>query len=169
MKVEHGDRRMKWKLTRVYGKPKTSRRRKTWDLLRELAAMQMVNFREALEQCRLEDLGFTGNWFTWERGNVVENNVRERLDGVVASRGWREIFSNFLVKHATRFALDHCAIVIDTEECKERTIQKVKRKFRFKAMWSKEEDCVDIIKEAWGNNDDSSMEENMQKIGTKLS
>ncbi|KAA3484969.1 reverse transcriptase [Gossypium australe] len=43
----------------------------------------MVAFREALEDCQLMDLGFQGTWFTWERGNLSEMNIRERLD-----RGW---------------------------------------------------------------------------------
>lgn len=43
----------------------------------------MVAFREALDDCELNDLRFTGQWFTWERGRLKENNIRERLD-----RGW---------------------------------------------------------------------------------
>ena len=28
----------------------------------------------------LEDLGYKGNLFTWERGRSSSNNIRERLD-----------------------------------------------------------------------------------------
>ncbi|KAA3461310.1 reverse transcriptase [Gossypium australe] len=30
--------------------------------------------------CQLEDIGYEGPLFTWERGNFVENNIKERLD-----------------------------------------------------------------------------------------
>lgn len=41
---------------------------------------QMLAFREALEYCKLNDLGFSGQWFTWERGRLPSNNIREILD-----------------------------------------------------------------------------------------
>ena len=45
----------------------------------------MIDFREALMDCCLDDLGFTGAWYTWERGNKVDNNIRERFDHAVAT------------------------------------------------------------------------------------
>lgn len=46
----------------------------------------MERFREALDDYQLNDLGYIGPWFTWERGNFKSNNVRERLNqGVVNS------------------------------------------------------------------------------------
>ncbi|PPR89242.1 hypothetical protein GOBAR_AA31445 [Gossypium barbadense] len=44
----------------------------------------MSAFREVLEECELNDLGFSGQWFTWERGRLFSNNIKERLDKVVA-------------------------------------------------------------------------------------
>ncbi|KAK5835945.1 hypothetical protein PVK06_011669 [Gossypium arboreum] len=44
----------------------------------------MSAFREVLEECELNDLGFSGQWFTWKRGRLFSNNIKERLDKVVA-------------------------------------------------------------------------------------
>lgn len=44
---------------------------------------QMSAFREVLKECDLSDLGFSGQWFTWERVKLLDSNIRERLD-----RGW---------------------------------------------------------------------------------
>ncbi|XVF77534.1 hypothetical protein PTKIN_Ptkin14bG0052500 [Pterospermum kingtungense] len=86
-----------WRLTGVYGRLKTCRRNETWCLLRSLGMTyngpwvccgdfneilfdheksgsvarneaQMEAFRGALDYCGLVDIGFTGPWFTWERG-----------------------------------------------------------------------------------------------------
>ena len=48
----------------------------------------MKDFREVIEDCGLEDLGFEGSWFTWhwQRGNKKDNNVREKLDRCLGSR-----------------------------------------------------------------------------------
>lgn len=37
----------------------------------------MEKFKETIEQCQLDDLGFSRAWFTWERGNFQHTNVRE--------------------------------------------------------------------------------------------
>ncbi|MBA0754230.1 hypothetical protein Gogos_022353, partial [Gossypium gossypioides] len=37
-------------------------------------------FRNMLEDCALEDIGYIGHWFTWECGNLRETNIKERLD-----------------------------------------------------------------------------------------
>ena len=53
---------------------------------------QMAYFHSALEDCDLEDLGFLGKWYTWERGRNAIRNVRERLDCDFPTRSWREQF-----------------------------------------------------------------------------
>lgn len=37
-------------------------------MLREERKMEA--FGEVLEDCKLMDVGYLGNWFTWERGNL---------------------------------------------------------------------------------------------------
>ncbi|KAA3479307.1 hypothetical protein EPI10_019832 [Gossypium australe] len=38
-----------------------------------------------LQECQLNDVGFSGSWFTWERENLPETNIQERLDRGVAN------------------------------------------------------------------------------------
>lgn len=37
---------------------------------------RMKAFRSVLEDYNLMDAGYTGTWFTWERGNLPEINIR---------------------------------------------------------------------------------------------
>ncbi|KAG8490633.1 hypothetical protein CXB51_013830 [Gossypium anomalum] len=98
-----------WRFTGFYGSPIEQKRKESWNLLRQLKGnnqlpwlvmgdfneilfsfgkrggrlreeRQMVAFREALEDCELNDLGFSAQWYTWERGRLPSNNIRERLD-----------------------------------------------------------------------------------------
>lgn len=39
----------------------------------------MEVFRRTLEECQFGDIGFSGAWFTWEIGHVIERNIRERI------------------------------------------------------------------------------------------
>ncbi|KAA3480785.1 reverse transcriptase [Gossypium australe] len=99
----------KWRLTGFYGSPYINEREVAWNLLRRLSNQgeypwlvcedfneilygsekkgglprdekKMEEFRQVLEDCQLADLGYSGNWLTWERGNLPETNIQERLD-----------------------------------------------------------------------------------------
>ncbi|KAA3477768.1 reverse transcriptase [Gossypium australe] len=75
---------------------------------------QMQSFRMALEECSLDDLGFNGRWFTWERGRFVTSNIRERLDRVVATLRWTELFPYYRVEHLSHSFSDHCPVLLNT-------------------------------------------------------
>ncbi|MBA0876499.1 hypothetical protein Goshw_005146 [Gossypium schwendimanii] len=53
---------------------------------------RMEAFRGVLGECQLVDVGYTGVWYTWERGNLPSTNIRERLDRGVANEKWLEAF-----------------------------------------------------------------------------
>lgn len=119
--VKEGDDKEEWRLTSFYGLPYVQDKSVSWDLLRKLGQdknypwlvcgyfnkilysfekrggipreeRRMKVFRETLEVYQLEDLGFMGTWYTWERGNLLETNIRERLDRRVANDKLRHIF-----------------------------------------------------------------------------
>lgn len=50
--------------------------------------LRMEKLQNVLSNCFLEDLGYDGPWFTWEWGNIVGNNIHERLDRGVATSAW---------------------------------------------------------------------------------
>ncbi|KAH1032788.1 hypothetical protein J1N35_044962 [Gossypium stocksii] len=58
----------------------------------------MNAFREVLKDCNLNDLGFSGQWYTWERGRLAGNNIMERLDRGVANQEWWDLFTRYSKK-----------------------------------------------------------------------
>ena len=95
--------------TGFYGEPVTQRRMDLWNLLRNLQGrfsvpwlcadefneiiktyekkggslrpyMQMKNFRDALDECGLMDLGYVDSKFTWFKNLANGVTVWERLD-----------------------------------------------------------------------------------------
>lgn len=75
---------------------------------------RMESFRDALDECKLNNLGYVSSWFTWDRGNFEANNVRERLDCEVANLDWWQLFLKFQVQHLTHSFSDHCPLLIST-------------------------------------------------------
>lgn len=100
-------------------------------------------FRETLEECDLYDLGFLGQWFTWERGRLVDNNIRERLDRGVANSEWWERFPKYLVKHLPHGFLDHCPVFIRTNSNQVGIMRNERGVFRFNAYWALEDQFED--------------------------
>ncbi|GMI89728.1 hypothetical protein HRI_002642100 [Hibiscus trionum] len=74
----------------------------------------MQDFREALFDCDLADLGYEWNWYTWERGRIPATNIRERLDRGVSNPAWRALFPQFSVQHLTHTISDHCLVLVNT-------------------------------------------------------
>lgn len=177
MDVKEEDGR-EWRFTGVYGEPQMDLKFRTWQTLRSLTSAPvkawllagdfneilfahekeggrqrsqwcMDDFREALQACRVEDLGFEGDRFTWRNNNHrVEGYIRERLDRAVANIEWQEMFPNVKIINGDPRHSDHRPLVIDTgpEEVRRRGGTTT---YRFEAAWTEEEECKEVVKKAW--------------------
>lgn len=110
-----------WRLTGLYGEPNRNHRRKTWDLLRNLArdsnlpwctigdlnntlshndkrgGAQYPNhliegFTESILDAGLTDMPLEGHQFTWEKGRNTDNWMETRLDRALVNTGWLNLF-----------------------------------------------------------------------------
>ncbi|KAH1056048.1 hypothetical protein J1N35_034113 [Gossypium stocksii] len=99
--VDDSDGRGNWKFTGFYGSPYVLDRNASWDELRSLYTgenfpwlvcgdfneilygfekkggiprdeRRMELFRNVLADCDLADVGYSGRWFTWERGSLLQ-------------------------------------------------------------------------------------------------
>ncbi|KAJ8898827.1 hypothetical protein K2173_007252 [Erythroxylum novogranatense] len=169
-----------WRFTGFYGNHEERLRSDSWDLLRTLKTQsnslwivmgdfneitygfekqgrrirpmrQMTEFRNALDECGLIDLGSRGPWFTWETGNTPRTNIRERLDRGVAISSWREIFPDCEINHLPHSISDHCPLLLDTHPGVTR--ERTEFPFRFESSWCMEDDCEEEIRKIWTNCD----------------
>lgn len=132
----------KWHLTGIYGEPRLEQRENTWRLLRTLHLQEqlpwvclgdfneilynhekqggiprpqryMDAFRDVLNFCNLNDLGFEGDIFTWRNNNYrVDGYIRERLDRAVANPAWRMRFPGYKLVNGIQGHSDHRPIVL---------------------------------------------------------
>lgn len=98
----------------------------------------MEDFRRPLEDCQLEDIGFSRTWFTWERGQIMERNIRERIDRRVATNAWLQLFPTYSLRHLSHFFLNHYPLLIETMA---EGMGKKPIRFHFEAWWALEESC----------------------------
>uniref|UniRef100_A0A0A9BGR6 Endonuclease/exonuclease/phosphatase domain-containing protein n=1 Tax=Arundo donax TaxID=35708 RepID=A0A0A9BGR6_ARUDO len=111
----------------------------------------MEHFRNVLADCKLEDLGFEGDVFTWRNHHhFVERYIKERLDRAVACVEWRKLFPLVRVVNGDPRHSDHRPLIVecgDRESSQYLCIKDVSPKFE--AKWLDEDGCSDHVLKAW--------------------
>ncbi|KAA3486529.1 reverse transcriptase [Gossypium australe] len=146
-----------WRIIGFYGSPYVNSKNDTWILLRKLREDQshpwLVNgdfneimycfeksggiprdkrkmeaFRETLEECQLEYIGYSGP------GLHGKEETLERLDRGVANEKWKILFPTGNVHHLPHSMSDHCLFLLNT---KSGNIYAGYPQFKFEAWWTK--------------------------------
>lgn len=122
-------------------------------------------FTDAINDCQLIDLGFTGSMFTWERSPGTRRWVQDRLDRGLANNLWKSMFprAEFTVMDVT--TSDHLPLSLQLNRTM--YVPKVHR-FRFENMWLKEKDCLHIIQQSWLEMSAYSISEKIHYCCVKL-
>jgi hypothetical protein len=168
-----------WRFTGIYGESKSGEKDKTWKLLKTLHGHSskswlcvgdfnevlfasekqwgqvrsqacMDKFREALVFCELDDLGFSGDPFTWRNNShIAATYIRERLDRAVASLEWRMHYPAYKVINGDPHHSDHRPILVLLEPEPYIHMAEIISQPKFEARWLEEEQCEDAVKNAW--------------------
>ena len=107
----------------------------------------MQGFRDALDYCRLRDIGFLGYPFMWCNRRLGNQNVWIRLYRGVASVEWILWFPSSHIHHLDAFHSDHKPLLL----CSNSKFQRFYKKgwpFRFEAMWLKDRSCEEVIRDS---------------------
>lgn len=160
-----------WRFTGIYGEPEWNQKGRTWNAIRSIKGdltvpwllmgdfneilynsekqggrprtqRQLQAFHDVLSECELQDMGFTGDLYTWQRGQI-----RERLDRAVANIQWSNMFPQSAVINSEMTRSDHRPIVMDTQYLA--PTQGGRSKKRFEARWLQEDTVEEMIKASW--------------------
>ncbi|XP_021759621.1 uncharacterized protein LOC110724507 [Chenopodium quinoa] len=185
-----------WRFVGLYGWPETGNKCKTWTLIRTLCdnfegpilfggdfneilsydekeggedneRSVMTPFRDTLQDCDLRDLGYEGQWFTWERGLSMRTLVRERLDRFVANTKWFDLVTSSLVENLIREKSDHSPIFLKLGMHRRKKKKKKKKRFRFETYWLLDNECEQVVRGAWSGNV-GRVEERVQDVARDL-
>ncbi|KAL8146376.1 hypothetical protein AgCh_004207 [Apium graveolens] len=159
-----------WRLTSFYGEPNRNMRRKTWDLLKNLARDSNLpwcvmgdwnniiaqtdkkggapypqwlldGFNEVLAEIGLNDLKLYGHQYTWEKGRGTEAWLEIRLDRAMATGDWFELFPLARLYNLEGTPSDHSPIFMMPTN---RSSMGGKKRFRFENAWLTEP-CVNTL------------------------
>lgn len=166
---------MALRFTGLYGQPEGHLRTCTWELLRRLhnvddsawvvggdlneilwdsekkggpsrATGLMDNFRVALSDCNLRDLGFRGDIFTWCNRRPGLTRVFERLDRFLGNDAFHDLFPHFQVLNLDWQCSDHrpTSLCLDVNVLGRRS-QQGSRGFKFNANWTQRSECRQFV------------------------
>ncbi|KAM0913489.1 hypothetical protein ACQ4PT_012126 [Festuca glaucescens] len=171
-----------WRLSGIYGEPRTELRKRTWDVLQYLKSQDdlpwlcmgdfnevvsqleqlggnprsqanMAGFRDCLEHCGLSDLGYKGYDFTWNNKREGDENVQVRLDRGTATASFLDLYPLTTVEHIVTEESDHMALLVRVQDEPPRNNLASRRGFQFEEMWLKHEGYEEMITTAWENHD----------------
>jgi hypothetical protein len=167
-----------WRFSGIYGEPRTELRSKTWEALRYLRSQDdipwlcagdfneilsqheqqggnprgvanMVAFGDCLNDCNLNDLGYTGYDYTWNNRREGVDNVQVRLDRGTATASFLGLFPLTVVEHIATEESDHMALLIRIRDEPPVRGNYAPRGFQFEEMWLKHEGYDDMVAKAW--------------------
>lgn len=155
-----------WRITCVYGEAQTHLRHQTWDTVRiianssdllwlclgdfnevlrqnkhegigERSNAQIQGFRDIIDTCMLLDIGFTGQFWTYEKRVRGGSYPRVRLDRALGSADWCSKFPLASVSHETAACSDHRPIFLSLDGGV--ASDTVKKRFMHETMWESHE------------------------------
>jgi len=137
---EHKQNFIPWRATGIYGYPQHNNKFLTCSLISNLSNINqnsdllafgdfnMCNnekeggnpidanlagcFKDTLNICDLQDLGYQGDPYTWQ--TIMRLTfIQSRLVRFLATSGWIQCFPNFINKHLLKYKSDHCPILLE--------------------------------------------------------
>jgi hypothetical protein len=112
---------------------------------------QMRAFREAVEDCSLQDLGWTGVQYTWDNKQTGQANVKARLDRAFANAGFLQRFEHARVRHIVTVESDHCMVLME-QRGNLNQVRRGPKQFRYENVWQTHIDYEKLIAESWRKN-----------------
>lgn len=103
-----------------------------------------------MNECELQDLGFSGDIFTWRNNSHHAGGyIRERLDRAVANEEWQQRFPHVQVHNGDPWHSDHRPLIISLDNDGPKNLGGQPGGFKFEAAWLEEESWKEVIKDAW--------------------
>ncbi|XP_071933546.1 uncharacterized protein [Coffea arabica] len=117
-------------------------------------------FRNFVNDNQLIDIDFEGIPWTWCNNWDEDGEVKERLDRVLCSWGWRREHGKAKCVHLHNEASDHCMLLLDTEP----KYRKWKKRFYFDKNWVQNKEVKGIITTAWGKQQVSWIKKEIAEV-----
>jgi len=109
----------------------------------------MGRFRRLISDLELKDLPLLGRKFTWS--NRQDSPTLVKLDRVLCSLEWEQMFPNCMLQSGATEGSDHCPLILGLND-----VYPGKARFHFEGFWTSLEGFQDVVAAAWTSEPVSS-------------
>lgn len=110
---------------------------------------QMRAFRDAVDDCSLQDLGWRGIPYTWDNRQAGSANVKARLDRALANDRFLNLFQFTAVKHISSVESDHCFVAAEFRTSMANNWPRAQRSFRYENVWQSHGQYDQLVRDLW--------------------
>jgi hypothetical protein len=100
-------------------------------------------FNTLIHFYELREIIMSGGLYTWS--NNQDNPTLEKLDRILVSKEWEDIFPNVIVKKLPRKVSDHNPLIVSTTSFKPPSVIQ----FRFETSWISNPDFLPLVEKIW--------------------
>lgn len=114
-----------------------------------------------IEDCSLSNLDLLGYTFSWDHGAGIAEWIEVRLDRVLVSCNFMNLFPESKLFNLEVSTSDHCPILL---KMKKMHIAIQVKRFSFKNAWLREPMCQQIVEEVWSSGTSHSFYDKLQEL-----
>lgn len=103
------------------------------------------DFISIIKTCRLTDLRFNGQTYTWCYQRAAEARVWKRLDREMVNNKWLEVMPQTTIDHLPAISSDHTPLLMEMTLKQEIPI----KYFKFLHCWTDNSKFLDIVRSCW--------------------
>ena len=102
-------------------------------------------FINCIAECGLEDLKFSGSYYTWNNKQQGDDRVYSKIDRAMVNQHWENYFVNSEVNFLPEGVFDHCPIMVSFYQ----TAVNCRRPFRYFKMWKFDKQYDALVAHSW--------------------
>ncbi|KAL2905400.1 LINE-1 retrotransposable element ORF2 protein [Bienertia sinuspersici] len=107
---------------------------------------EMESMRNCIGICNIQDIPYSGHFYTWSNKQMAEDRVWSKLDRIMANDEWLEAYHHANAIFLTEGCSDHCPGLIRMNF----DVGMGRKPFKYFKMWQLAPDYTERIKKAWG-------------------
>ncbi|KAE8768499.1 hypothetical protein D1007_60027 [Hordeum vulgare] len=109
----------------------------------------MRAFRDIIDECLFQDLGWTGMEYTWDNGQAGDDNVKARLDRAFGNPELINRFGHTRVRHISTTESHHCFVLVELREHVVARGRQGAKQFRYEDVWQTHADYDSFVMTNW--------------------